>query len=319
MKAAIVKEAGATPVYGDFPEPVPADGDCLIAVAAAALSPNTKSRAAGTHYSSSHIYPFVAGIDGVGRRREDGRRVYFVLPKAPYGAMAERVAAPRSRCIVLPDELDDVAAAAIANPGVSAWAAFVERAKLAAGETVLINGATGSAGRLAVQVAKYLGAKTVIATGRNIEALKSLAALGADVTIPLTDDERTVEKAFIEQFAEGVDVVADYLWGPSAERLLIAAARADRGNRIRFVQIGAISAPNLGLPSAVLRSTPIEIMGSGIGSVAMERFVAAIEGVFHAAVERGFTMPTRAVPLSQVERTWTANDAGGRVVFTVGA
>jgi NADPH:quinone reductase-like Zn-dependent oxidoreductase len=318
MKAAIVKEAGATPVYGDFPEPIPAEGDCLIAVAAAALSPLAKSRAAGAHYSSSHVFPFVAGIDGVGRL-DDGRRVYFVLPRAPYGAMAERSAVSRSRCIVLPDELDDITAAAIANPGMSAWAAFVERAKLAAGETVLINGATGSAGRLAVQVAKHLGAKTVIATGRNVETLKSLTALGADVTIPLIEDERALEEAFIGQFAEGIDVIADYLWGPSAERLLIAAAKADRGTRIRFVNIGSLAAPNIALPSAVLRSTAIELMGSGIGSVPMDRLVAAIEGVFHAAVQRGFKMRTRAVPLSEVERTWPTNDGAARVVFTVGA
>jgi NADPH:quinone reductase-like Zn-dependent oxidoreductase len=318
MRAAIVRQAGATPIYGDFPEPVLSQGERLVAVAAAALSPHAKSRAAGAHYSSSHVFPFIAGVDGVGRL-DDGRRVYFVLPRAPYGAMAERAAAPASRCIAVPDELDDVAAAAIANPGMSAWAALVERAKLAAGETVLINGATGSAGRLAVQVAKHLGARKVIATGRNGETLESLTALGADVTIPLIEDERALEEAFIEQFAEGLDVIADYLWGPSAERLLIAAAKADRGNRIRFVHIGSLSAPTIALPSAVLRSTAIELMGSGIGSVPMERLVAAVEGVFHAAVQRGFAMPTRSVPLSEVERTWPTNDAGARVVFTVEA
>src|ERR1700733_10101751 len=118
------------------------------------------------------------------------RRVYFVLPKPPLGSMSERTVVRSGQCVALPDGLDDVTAAAIANPGMSAWAALKERAKLVAGETVLVNGATGTAGRLAVQIAKYMGAKKGIATGRNIEVLKSLAGLAADVTIPLVEDGR---------------------------------------------------------------------------------------------------------------------------------
>ena len=219
---------------------------------AAALSHVVKSRASGTHYSSSGRFPFVVGIDGVGRL-DDGRRVYFVLPNAPYGSMAERTVVPSSRCLGLPDELDDMTAAAIANPGVSSWAAYTERAKLKAGETVLINGATGAAGRLAVQIAKHLGAKKVIATGRDADALKSVAALGADVVIPLVQDKAALEDSFKEQFAAGVDVIVDYLWGPSAERLLIAGAKAGKDAvPIRFVQIGSIGGPDISLQSAVL-------------------------------------------------------------------
>ena len=137
---------------------------------------------------------------------------------------------PRRRAAcALPDELDDVTAAAIANPGMSSWAAYAERAKLKAGETVLVNGATGTAGRLAVQIAKHLGAGKVIATARNADALKSVAALGADVTIPLVDDEAALEESFRQEFAQGVDVVIDYLWGKSAERLLIAGGQGRKG------------------------------------------------------------------------------------------
>jgi NADPH:quinone reductase-like Zn-dependent oxidoreductase len=182
MKAAIVLGAGQTPVYGDFSEPQPSLGDTRIAVTAAAISHVVKSRASGTHYSASGQFPFVVGIDGVGRL-DDGSRVYFVLPPAPYGSMAQRTVVPLAQCLALPDELDDVTAAAIANPGMSSWAAYTERAKLKTGETVLVNGATGTAGRLAVQIAKHLGAKKVIATARNADALTSVAALGADVTI----------------------------------------------------------------------------------------------------------------------------------------
>ena len=142
-----------------------------------------------------------------------GRRVYFVLPRAPHGSMAEQTVAPLAQCLPLPDGLDDVTAAAIANPGMSSWAAYTERAKLKAGETVLVNGATGTAGRLAVQIARHLGAKKVIATARSAEALQSVANLGADVTIHLIDDGVALESRFKEQFAAGIDVVIDYLWG----------------------------------------------------------------------------------------------------------
>ena len=133
MKAAIVVEAGQAPRYGDFPEPVPASGEVRVTVNAAALSNVVKSRASGKHYSSSGQLPFVVGIDGVGHL-DDGRRVYFVLPKAPLGSMVEITVIRPSQCVLLPDDLDDATAAAIANPGMSSWAALKERARLEAGE-----------------------------------------------------------------------------------------------------------------------------------------------------------------------------------------
>ncbi len=319
MKAAIVREAGQPPIYGDFPEPVPAEGEIRIAVTAAALSHVSQSRAAGSHYSSAGEDAFIAGVDGVGRL-DDGHRVYFVLPAAPFGSMAEQVVVRPAQCITLPDELDDVTAAAVANPGMSSWAALTERARLVAGETVLVNGATGTAGRLAVQIARHLGAKKVIATGRNPEALQALVALGADVTIPLVEDEAALERAFLEAFGgEGVNIVLDYLWGPSAERLLIAAARAGQDAvPIRFVQIGAASASTISLPSPVLRASAIELMGSGIGSIPVNRLMQAIAGVLQAAVPGGFAIATKTVPLSEVAAAWAAGTSRPRTVFLVG-
>jgi NADPH:quinone reductase-like Zn-dependent oxidoreductase len=232
--------------------------------------------------------------------------------------MAERTTVLASQCLPLPDNLDDVTAAAIANPGMSSWAAYTERARLKRGETVLVNGATGAAGRLAVQIAKHLGAKKVIATGRNPEALRGIATLGADVTVPLVEDDDAVEQSFREQFAAGVDVVIDYLWGKSAERLLIAAAKAGKdGVPFRFVQIGAISGPNITLPSAVLRASAIELMGSGIGSIRRDRFINAIGELLHAAVPAGLKIATRAVPLSQVGDAWSSADSTRRTVLMV--
>jgi NADPH:quinone reductase-like Zn-dependent oxidoreductase len=223
------------------------------------------------------------------------------------------------QCVTVPDGLDDVTAAAIANPGMSAWAAMKERAKLAAGETVLVNGATGTAGRLAVQIARYIGAKKVIATGRNIEVLKSLKRLGADVTIPLVEDGDALEEAFQGQFADGVDVVVDYLWGPSAERLIIAGAKAGKDAvPIRFVHVGSVSAPDITLPSAALRSSAIELMGSGMGSIAVDRLVKSIDDLMQATVPGGFEIATKTIPLSAVGETWASAGNMPRIVFQVG-
>jgi NADPH:quinone reductase-like Zn-dependent oxidoreductase len=317
VKAAIVNGAGQSPVYGDFREPVPAAGERIVKVTAAAISPVVKSRASGAHYSASNQFPFVVGFDGVGRL-EDGSRVYFIQPAAPFGSMAERVVVPPTQCLALPDGLDDVTAAAIAIPGMSSWAALIERAKFTAGETVLINGATGTSGRLAVQVAKHLGAGKIIATGRDAGALASLVALGADVTIPLAHDDDELEGALRTQFAGGVNVVIDYLWGRSAERILIAAANAGKvAEPIRFVEVGSASGADLTLPSAVLRSAAIELTGSGMGSIAPRRFVQAIDGVLRAAIPGGFQIMSKAVALSDVEQAWPADDSKRRTVLTI--
>ena len=318
MKAAVVTSPGNTPVHADFDDPVPESREELILVTASALSHVTKSRASGSHYTSPGSLPAVVGMDGVGRTR-GGRRVYFVLPEAPFGGMAEKVAVRREQCVPLPDDLDDVTAAAIAIPGMSSWAAFRERAHLVAGENVLINGATGTAGRLAVQIAKYLGAKRVIATGRDLAALEQVKALGADVTISLLQSPEKLETAFMEQFGgEGINVALDYLWGQSAEVLIVAAAKAGKAAvPIRFVQIGASSGGNITLPSAALRSSALVLVGSGIGSIPLEGMVGAIDGVMQAVVPAGLKIKTEIVPLAKVEETWNKDSGRSRIVFVM--
>jgi NADPH:quinone reductase-like Zn-dependent oxidoreductase len=230
MKAAVVRQAGKTPVYADFETPIAKAGEDLISVRASALSQFSKSRASGAHYSSAGDFPAVAGADGVGIT-QDGRRVYFVLPEAPFGALAEICPVRTSQCVELPDSLDEITAAAIANPGMSAWAALVERAHLVAGETVLVNGSTGTAGRLAVQLAKYLEAGKIIATGRNEEELEEVKKLGANVVIPFAlgmlhpSGAKDYEDALKQVFASGINVVIDYLWGESAKIVIVRSRR----------------------------------------------------------------------------------------------
>jgi NADPH:quinone reductase-like Zn-dependent oxidoreductase len=313
MKAAIVVEAGKTPVYGDFRDPEPAPGKQIIRVSACALSHVTRNRASGTHYSSQGALPFVPGVDGTGLTTS-GERIYFLMPEHPYGGMGELCLVDERHCAALPDGLNAQLAAAIAIPGMSSWAALLERARMTAGETVLINGATGTSGRLAIQVAKHLGAGKVVATGRRPG--EDLKALGADVVVQLSEDRDALEKVFKRVFHDGVDIVLDYLWGASAETLIVAAAKAaPEGVPIRYVEIGSISGRDISLPSAALRSSSLQLMGSGMASVPLARLLAAVSGVLQAAGPAGFRAAVEARPLSDVGRAWAAAGADSRLVL----
>lgn len=323
MKAAIIEEAGKGPVYGDFRQPVAQSGQEIIAMRAAALTHLTKARASRAHYSSDQVFPAVVGSEGVGIT-QDGRRVYFVLPEAPFGAMAEKTLVRSARCVPVPDELDDITAAAIANPGMSSWAALTERAQLKSGETVLVNGATGSAGRLAVQIAKYMGAGKVIATGRDNSALEELKSIGADAVIPFSlgpsdsDGTRQYENALKDHFSAGVDIVLDYLWGKSAETLIVAAAKEGKeAVPIRFIHIGGASLQDVQLPGAALRSSALVLMGSGINSVPFPSLLGAVRGVFQAAIPAHLKINIKTIPLSLVNQAWHEDSGKARVVFTM--
>jgi NADPH:quinone reductase-like Zn-dependent oxidoreductase len=325
MKAAVVMAAGQAPAYRDFDTPVARPGEELVTVRASALSQLSRSRASGAHYTSDGGFPLIAGSDGAGVT-QDGRRVYFALPEAPFGALAELCPVSPERCVALPDSLDDITAAAIANPGMSAWAALVERAHLVAGETVLVNGATGTAGRLAVQLAKYLGAGKVIATGRNEKELEEVKKLGADIVVPFrlgmqnASGAKDYENALKQVFASGINVVIDYLWGESAKTIIVAIAKAvEDGTAVRFVHVGGASGEeNIELPGAALRSSAILLMGSGAKSVGLPVLLQAVRSVFDAVQPAGLKIATKAAPLSEVGKVWQQAAGKPRLVFSIG-
>lgn len=307
MKAAIVTKAGTNPVYSTFKEPKNTADELKINVTAAALTNLTKIRALGNHYSSTQSFPIIAGTDGVGTTNE-GKRVYFAMPTAPFGALAQQTIVNKHLIVPIPKELDDITAAAIANPGMSSWVALVSRAHFKAGQTVLINGATGSAGSLAVKIAYHLGAKKVIAAGRNAE---KLSKLGADATVPFDmttkDGIDQFEKDLDPYFKEGIDVVLDYLWGDSALSIMTAIAKAGNRNKSRFVSIGAASGQkDINLPSSLLRSSTIEILGSGVRSASMPELLASIKGVFEFAAAENISIPVKTYPLENIESAWNA-------------
>jgi NADPH:quinone reductase-like Zn-dependent oxidoreductase len=319
MKAAIVSSFDKVPEYGVFREPEVKAGEVLVKVGAAALSRLVRGQATGQHYSSSAALPFVPGVDGVGRL-PDGSRVYFAFPRAPFGSMAELTAVQSSLCVPLPDDLDDITAAAAANPGMSSWVALKERAGFVAGETVLINGATGVSGRLAIQIAKYLGAHRVIATGRNQARVEELPLLGADRVIALDQTAEQLTEGFRREIKEsGVNVILDYLWGPSAEYIIGAVAGHGSSSaepRIRYVQIGSMAGQTITLSAGALRSSGLELLGSGLGSVSHEVLVKNIGELMNAILPGGFKIDADPVPLTHVESVWNSKTAE-RIVFTL--
>jgi NADPH:quinone reductase-like Zn-dependent oxidoreductase len=318
MNAAVVYSFGAPPHYTTFADPVAADNEQLVTVTAAGLHPIVKALAKGAHYGSSGELPFVAGIDGVGKL-EDGTRVYFGIARSPFGTFADRALAASWMCLPLPVTVDDVIAAGIANPAMSSWAALTARAKFAAGENILILGATGVAGQLAVQIAKRLGARRIVAAGRNPQALGKLKTLGADVVISLDQDQASLVSAFRSEISDaGVDVVLDYLWGQPAERVLEAISQKGlrkASARIRFIQIGESAGKTISLPAATLRSSGLELLGSGFGSASLDQLRQALADFFQVAAKEPFQFQTRAAPLRDVEALWNTAEEGTRLVF----
>ena len=309
MYAAVVHAFDAPPRYTMFADPVAGDGERLVTVSAAGLHPIVKALAKGSH---------IAGIDGVGKM-EDGTRVYFGIARSPFGTFSERSLAASWMCLPLPEAVDDVTAAGIANPAMSSWAALTARAKFVAGESVFILGATGVAGQLAVQVAKRLGARRVIAAGRNPRALEKLKTLGADSVISLDQDQAPLVSAFRTEIAgAGVDVVLDYLWGQPAELVLQAISQKGlrkAGARIRFIQIGESAGKTISLPAATLRSSGLELLGSGFGSASLDQIRQALAEFFQVAAKEPFQFHTKAVPLAEVETLWNQAEEGTRLVF----
>jgi NADPH:quinone reductase-like Zn-dependent oxidoreductase len=317
MYAALVEDFKSPPRYREVPPPVPAQGEVLLKVRAAALSNLVRGQANGSHYSSGTTLPFTPGNDGVGVD-EDGARVYFIAPRAPFGSMAEYTVVSQSMTIPLSPDMDDAVAAALGNPGLATWGSLLGRAKLQPGEAVLINGATGIAGKQAVQVAKYLGASKIIATGRNQKALAGLAALGATETISLSQSHEDLLRSFRSALHEsGVQVVLDFLWGPSAEAILAAAAghaNPQGEPRIRFVQIGSMSGNTITLSAGLLRSSGVELLGSGLGSLSSQAILQSLTTMFAAESKLRFAIDIDPVPLSKVEEAWNRKGES-RIVF----
>ena len=320
MNAAVLHALNESPRCEQFAEPIAEENEVIVHVRAAALKPLDKQMANGSHYAAFRELPLVCGTDGVGCL-DDGTRVFFARPRLPYGSMAQRTIVSLSHSFPIPENIDDDVAAAIVNPGLSAWGTLAWRAQLTAGETALILGATGVTGKLAVQTAKLLGAGRVIAAGRNEQVLNTLQQLGADTTIRLDKPGQNLTEAFAREAGDtGFDVIIDYLWGPPTEALLAAIARSDlkaASSRVRLVEVGESAGPTISLAAAVLRSSRLEILGSGSGNAAAssEMWVEAVRQLMSNVACGALCIDTEGVPLREVENAWHREQHGRRVVI----
>jgi len=319
MKAAVLHATGAPPHFEQFAEPTAGADEAVIHVLAAALKPVDRQMAAGSHFASPREFPAICGTDGVGHL-DDGTRVFFGGPRRPFGAMAERTVVPREFCFPIPAELDDTTAAAVTNPGVSSWLSLTHGARLAAGERVLILGATGVTGKLAVEMAKLLGASYVVAAGRNQQALDLLGERGADATVQINQPDAELRKAFAREAGDkGFNVVIDYLWGHPTEVLLSAITRSEfapSACETRLFQAGESAGPTICLPAAVLRSTALTILGTA-GIPPRDLLVSAFQQVMDRAARGEIRVDIEQVPLADIEQAWSRPDTGGRRLVIV--
>lgn len=306
MKAAVIRNKGTLPTIAEIDEPIQrTEDDLILTVKASALTMVSKAVSLGSHYSSRNSFPKVAGMEGVGESK-NGERFYFNGSKGMYGALAEKTLVDKNRTVKIPDELDIVTAAAIANPGMSSYAALVYRAKITKDDVVLINGATGTAGTLAVKMAYALGAKKVIATGRNKEALKNA---GADDYLSSSDYQDDQQRQYLYDLGKkisDVTIVLDYLWGKPAEQIMQALYQfSDRQTEIRYIQIGSLASSDIDLPSTLLRSTNFTLMGSGLGSLNKKEVISSIEKVFELAINNHLNVPYVTFKLENIKEAWT--------------
>lgn len=308
MKAAIVNVLGQAPVAGNVDEPTAREGETLITVSVAGIKQLDRAMVAGTHYSSPKSLPIVPGTDGVGYA-PDGQRVYFASFRQPHGALAERTVA--SWTVPVPKGVDDATAAALINPAFAAWLPLHWRAEVQAGETVLIIGATGTSGKLAVAAARQAGAGRIVAAGRRQSVLD---ALGVDATVDLSLEGAELVQSFAAAAGpNGYQVIVDYIWGAATEALLATLNNHDLssyagGRGIRLVNVGSMAGPDIRLPAAVLRSNQLQIMGSGTGNFPpvadMQRYASEILAL---AAAREISVETQEHDLSEIADVWDLN------------
>ena len=317
MHAALVTSFDEPPHYREVDVPSPrGEDEELVDVLAAGLHPRVRTDASGRHYTSTGVLPLVPGIDGVGRTA-DGRLYYFVATDELPGSMAEKAVLDVRRAVRLPDAAKVEKIAAAMNPAMSSWVALRRRVPLEAGQSVLVLGATGNAGTMAVQVAKRLGAGRVVGAGRDRDRLDALTAAGADALVQLTDDGDATTAALADAAAE-VDVVLDYLWAKPAELAIMAllTSRSDRSRALNWIQIGAVAGPTLELPSVALRSANLRLQGNGQGAVSTEAYLAELPSLIEEIDSGALAIATRTVSLRDVESVWTQPDVPGeRTVF----
>ncbi|CBL43797.1 Zinc-containing alcohol dehydrogenase superfamily protein [gamma proteobacterium HdN1] len=312
MKAAVLHAYGQIPQYDDLPKPQPQAGQVLIKLEAASIKQLDKLKASGKHYTRYDHFPVAVGVDGVGRLVSSGERVYAM---GLTGMLADYALVNPEDCAPVPEAIDAALAAVLPNALLGSDAALLYRADFQPGQTLLIHGATGVSGRMAVQAARLRGAHKIIVTGRNAESLNYLRCLGADACISLLDTPEQIVAQLSEiQQQSPLDVVLDYLWGEPTLWLLQALNR-HCPKPVRIITIGQMAGADISLPSGLLRSKPISLSGSGLGSISSQQLrdynQKQLGFMFEQAIQEKITADYRCYRLDAVEQAWQATLAPG--------
>jgi NADPH2:quinone reductase len=301
MRAAVVQRIGEPPQIQEVPEPQRGEGQALVEVTAAPLNPVDLSIAAGRYFAGSPETPYVAGREGVGRVLEAESlpavsRVYFDAARP--GTFAERVVIDEEVAVPLPEGVDDALAGCFGIAGLAAWLALEDRARLGEGEHVLVLGASGPVGLIAVQAARLMGAGRVVAAARRAESLQRARELGADEIVGMAEVDDVVE-AFSSAAGGRIDVVVDPLWGEPA--MLALRALSPYG---RLAQIGQSAGAEASVPSSVVRGKPATIVGHTNFAVPHEVRHRALRTMLEHAAAQRLTVDYETVPLDDVARAW---------------
>lgn len=254
MKAAVLKELNGPPVFDDFEDPVAGEGQAVVEIAAAAIHHVDLARASGTFYLGPPPLPSVLGVDGVGRLA-DGRRVFVDAAVAPFGTWAQRTLVRTDSLLDVADGVEDATAAALANTGLTAWLALAWRAPVQPGQTVLVLGAAGAVGSVAVQAAWLLGAGRVVAAILEGERPPP----GADTVVTLTPGQDWAVGFRDASGGGGADLIIDPVWGEPALAALKAAAPG-----ARLVQIGNMAGETVQLAAPILRANKVDVLGHAV-------------------------------------------------------
>lgn len=312
MKAAVITAFDKPPHYGNFAEPVPqGPEEMLVDMLAVGLHHLTRGRASGAHYSSADGFPLIAGVDGVGRGT-DGKLRYFAQGSGQTGTMADKTVIELDHSIELPSDSDPITIAAAMNPAMASWLALRCRVPFQKGHKVLILGATGSAGSMAVQIARNLGASQVIAAGRDGRKLAKLPALGATDIVTLGDVR-------LGALAREMDVVLDFVWGETAMRVMetVLTQRADRSLPLTWIHVGSMAGEIAPIPGSFLRAAKFQIVGSGLGSLSNREILMELPALVNEIACGMLRIDVKAMPLSDVEQAWSeVPHTSERIVFT---
>lgn len=296
MRAAVIRQSGATPALDQFADPQPGQGLSVGTLVAAALNPLDIAIVNGQFPIRRLQPPYVAGYEAV-VQFGDGTRCYLTGPPAPYGTLAELVPVPDSAGFPVPAGVDPGLAAALGVAGLVGWLALDYRGHLQPGETALVLGAGGSAGQLAMQSARVLGASRVVGAARG-KALEQAADRGADAVVDLADDQ-AIDASLAAAAPGGYDVIVDFLWGGLAPH---AMSHANVG--ARYVQVGSSAGPTSTIAAAAIRNKLLTLVGHGLAATPAEVRRSAYAQLMHHAIDGKFTLDLEQTRLDDISQTW---------------